>query len=229
MSPPFHILRPLTEPGRVRRAFVNLPNSLFFALTTAISMQNALYYRAHGSMPLSNQRITGPQSIDPDRDAFSTAPHDLYAPLGGANDNDDEEMGQGGRYGDNDEMGGGFQSHRRASNDLYSGGAPMEGGRYGLPSYHADEQKDEGIDHLGRFDHEVRPTSGIGGRQSAMDGRGSAMGGRTSAMAGGGMPYGPDSYQDTSYGGATAYVAPRVDDELGASGRVTFPSAPYGA
>lgn len=179
-------------------------------------------------MPLSNQRITGPQSIDPDRDAFSTAPHDLYAPLGGANDNDDdrdEEMGGG--YGGG---GGGFQSHRRASNDLYSGGAPMEGGRYGLPSYHADEHKDEGIDHLGRFDHEVRPTSGIGGRQSAMDGRGSSMGGRTSAMGGaGGMPYGPDSYQDTSYGGATAYEAPRVDAELGSGGRVNFPSAPYGA
>lgn len=182
-------------------------------------------------MPLSNQRITGPQSIDPDRDAFSTAPHDLYAPLGGVDgrdEHDDEEMGS---YGGGAGGGGGFQSHRRASNDLYSGGAPMEGGRYGLPSYHADEPKED-VDHLGRFDHELS-----GGRASAMDGRGSAMGGRNSAMGGrasamggaGGMPYGPDSYQDTSYGGATAYVAPRVDDELGAGGRVNFPSAPYGA
>lgn len=188
--------------------------SLFFALTTAISIQNALYYRAHGSMPLANQRMKpGPQSIDPDRDAFSTAPHDLYAPLGGGVDHDDEE---------DDVRDGTYQQHRRASNDLYSGGAPMEGGRYGLPSYGGEGGREEVVDHLGRFDHEI-----AGGRTSAMGGIGG--GGRASAMSSH-IPYGPDSYQDTSYGGASAYKTPRVEDEeMGNGGRVHFPAAPYGA
>lgn len=162
----------------------------------------------------------GPQSIDPDRDAFSTAPHDLYAPLGGGVDHDHES---------DDERDGTWQQgqHRRASNDLYSGGAPMEGGRYGLPSYGngGGEEGMEVPDHLGRFEHEIGGGSVMGGRTSAMSG----VGGRASAMSSH-IPYGPDSYQDTSYGGASAYKTPRVEDEeMGNGGRVRFPAAPYGA
>lgn len=182
-----------------------------------------LFFRSHGSMPLTSEHIPQNASmlgggIDPDRDAFnSDLTHDdfdhSYAPA---------------RHSDDDERMGGYgHDHRRASNDLYSGGVPMEGGRYGLGSL---------------------PSFGDSGGNEG-SGRTSAMGGRVSAMSGGGlnsaMPYEPDSFsrmdygaQDTSYGGPSGshgYVPPRVDDELGnggrtsAMGRVNFPTAPYGA
>lgn len=61
---------------------------IFFVITSAISVYNAMYYRNHGSLPGS--RIPNNASmIDPDAAAFSTAPHDEYAPIHGADKDDD--------------------------------------------------------------------------------------------------------------------------------------------
>lgn len=69
-------------------------------------MYGAIYYRNHGSLP--GARIPNNAAmIDPDREAFSTAPHDdEYAPVHG---NDKDELDRLGRF--DSELGGGSSSH----------------------------------------------------------------------------------------------------------------------
>lgn len=56
----------------------NLKFSLFFALTTLISGYSLQYYKFHGNLPgYDNRKIRGGgENIDPDKAAFSMAPHD---------------------------------------------------------------------------------------------------------------------------------------------------------
>jgi hypothetical protein len=71
--------------------------SLFFGLTSAMSIYGLIYFRRNGNLPGASRAPTNAQMIDPDRDAFSTAPHDdEYAPVH-MNDKDNEhhEMDNG--------------------------------------------------------------------------------------------------------------------------------------
>lgn len=123
--------------------------------------------------------------------------------------------GAAGMAGDGRDSFGGPEYHRRASNDLYSSGAPMDGGSYGLgarqnlglapeplrtspPSYVTSED-DKPADYLGRFDSEVARE-----RYS-------------------GVPEGPDSYRVGSGLGR-----PLSGQGMGGHAeRVNFPPAPY--
>ncbi|KFY50630.1 hypothetical protein V496_09268 [Pseudogymnoascus sp. VKM F-4515 (FW-2607)] len=77
-----------------------------WVLTSAISVYGAIYYRNHGSLP--GARIPNNAAmIDPDREAFSTTPHDdEYAPVHG---NDKDELDRLGRF--DSELAGGSSSH----------------------------------------------------------------------------------------------------------------------
>ncbi|KFY30365.1 hypothetical protein V493_01962 [Pseudogymnoascus sp. VKM F-4281 (FW-2241)] len=79
---------------------------VLWVLTSAISVYGAIYYRNHGSLP--GARIPNNAAmIDPDREAFSTTPHDdEYAPVHG---NDKDELDRLGRF--DSEMGAGSSSH----------------------------------------------------------------------------------------------------------------------
>ncbi|KAI9733504.1 MAG: hypothetical protein M1818_007252 [Claussenomyces sp. TS43310] len=72
--------------------------SLFFALTSAISVYGVMYYRRNGNIPGMSRIPTNAALIDPDRDAFSTAPHDEYAPVH-LNDKDDANDAEEGHAG----------------------------------------------------------------------------------------------------------------------------------
>ncbi|KAL6849325.1 hypothetical protein ACO1O0_008864 [Amphichorda felina] len=51
--------------------------ALLFALTTLISGYTMQYYKFHGNLPgYDNRKIRGGENIDPDKAAFSMAPHD---------------------------------------------------------------------------------------------------------------------------------------------------------
>lgn len=82
-------------------AGVGFFNFALFVLTSIISVYGAIYYSNHGTLP--GVRIpTNAAMIDPDRDAFSTAPHDdEYAPIhggGGGGDNDNDKHDHLGRF-----------------------------------------------------------------------------------------------------------------------------------
>lgn len=66
-----------------------LTYSFFFALTAAVSVHGAIYFRREGVLP-GSARL--PQNNDPHADAFSTVPHGgEYGPLGAEVDNDKED------------------------------------------------------------------------------------------------------------------------------------------
>jgi len=60
---------------------------LLWILTTAMSVYGAVYYRREGYLPGASRAPFNAQQIDPDKDAFSTAPHDdEYAPIHNADE-----------------------------------------------------------------------------------------------------------------------------------------------
>jgi len=86
-----------------------------------MSVYGLLYYRREGYLPGGSRAPANAHQIDPDKDAFSTAPHDdEYAPV---NHNDDTEMG-GARFGG-----------RHSPDHLAT---PSEVPSYSAPSYHSN-------------------------------------------------------------------------------------------
>src|SRR3954454_16538553 len=51
-------------------------NKLFFVISTLMSLYAVFYYKREGYLPGISRAPTNAQMIDPDKDAFSTAPHD---------------------------------------------------------------------------------------------------------------------------------------------------------
>lgn len=85
-----------------------------------MSIYGVIYFRREGYLPGASRAPTNAHVIDPDKDAFSTAPHDdEYAPV---HNTDDHELGHGGYGG-------------RHSPDPLS--APSEVPSYNAPSYHS--------------------------------------------------------------------------------------------
>lgn len=93
-----------------------ITHRLFFILTTFMSIYACMYYRREGYLPGASRAPNNAAMIDPDKEAFSTAPHDEYAPV---HDTDDHEI------------------HDAAPS--YSGGEPstMGGGYADAPAYGA--------------------------------------------------------------------------------------------
>jgi len=67
---------------------------LFFTFTSAISIYGVMYFRRNGTIPGMSRIPQNAALIDPDRDAFDTAPHDEYAPIH-LNDKDDADAEEG--------------------------------------------------------------------------------------------------------------------------------------
>ena len=62
--------------------------SLLWALTTLLSLYSVVFYRREGYLPGASRAPHNANQIDPDKDAFSTAPHDEYAPVHNVDDHD---------------------------------------------------------------------------------------------------------------------------------------------
>lgn len=84
-----------------------------------MSLYGVVYYRREGYLPGASRAPFNAQAIDPDKEAFSTAPHDdEYAPV---HNTDDHELPdhEGSGYG-----GAASQSSRYDANSYGSGYAP---------------------------------------------------------------------------------------------------------
>ena len=106
--------------SQISRQMVDkIANRLLWILTTAMSVYGAVYYRREGYLPGASRAPFNAQQIDPDKDAFSTAPHDdEYAPIHNA----DEEHEIPNTYaGSSSSLGGRFDGGN-TSPPIYSGG-----------------------------------------------------------------------------------------------------------
>jgi hypothetical protein len=106
-------------------------NSLFWCATTFLSVYTIKYYEMNTALPgydgvaARRNRPMDAAAIDPDKEAFSTAPHDeesAYAPLG-MSDHHDDAHGSADPYGAPSPYGG---SHLHG--DLYGGATVSQGG-----------------------------------------------------------------------------------------------------
>ncbi|KAK6219799.1 hypothetical protein QIS74_05301 [Colletotrichum tabaci] len=72
--------------------------TLFFAGSTFVSLYTLKYYQFHGTLPGYDKQKLGGDNIDPDKAAFSMAPHDeeAYAPVQMDDHNDDNTTLYGG-------------------------------------------------------------------------------------------------------------------------------------
>jgi hypothetical protein len=115
------------------------PARLLFSLTTAMSVYGIIYFRREGYLPGASRAPNNASLIDPDKDAFSTNPHDEYAPV---HDTDDHDIqfsggessqlagGLGGRPGYENSYGeaGGYEPPQGYTQDTGYGGAQSVGG-----------------------------------------------------------------------------------------------------
>jgi len=73
---------------------------LFWCLTTAMSVYGLVYFRREGYLPGASRAPYNAQTIDPDKEAFSTAPHDdEYAPVHNADEHEIADHAEGSGYG----------------------------------------------------------------------------------------------------------------------------------
>lgn len=87
-------LSPQNERGAWPGTGLTICNSLFFAVTTFISIYTVKYFKWNGTLPGYENIKPRAHNIDPDKAAFSMAPHDeeAYAPVG-MNDQDNDHRG----------------------------------------------------------------------------------------------------------------------------------------
>jgi len=87
---------PLSSPTFKKNILTRRPRFLWIA-TSLISLYSVVYYKREGYMPGGSRAPTNAQMIDPDKEAFSTAPHDdEYAPV---HHDEHDEAGPSGAYG----------------------------------------------------------------------------------------------------------------------------------
>jgi hypothetical protein len=89
---------------------------LLFILTTIMSVYAISYYNREGYLPGLSRAPTNAQMIDPDKDAFSTAPADDYAPVHNTDDHEIHDYPAAGSSG--------------LGEQRYDGPAPSYGGAY---------------------------------------------------------------------------------------------------
>jgi hypothetical protein len=114
-----------------------------------MSVYSISYYNREGYLPGLSRAPTNAQMIDPDKDAFSTAPHDDYAPVHNAEEHDIHdysvagESGLGGqRYDEPAPSYGGGYVPSVGQEDTgymgYGGSQQQAGGRVHFPSARYD-------------------------------------------------------------------------------------------
>lgn len=87
-------------PSYLPRANADNMPSLFFCVSTFLSIYTVKYWQWHNRLPGYDKLQLNNQNIDPDKAAFSLAPHDeeAYAPINtGDHDDHDEPSGRGPR------------------------------------------------------------------------------------------------------------------------------------
>jgi hypothetical protein len=118
-----------------------------------MSVYGLIYYRREGYLPGASRAPNNAQMIDPDKEAFSTAPHDdEYAPVHHMDD-DVHEMEPGDRFG-----AGPSSSSLGNHYDVPSYDAPSYSGGYQPPQVH-----DEPTGYTG-YSGAAGSTSDVGGR-----------------------------------------------------------------
>ncbi|WYZ38833.1 hypothetical protein EsH8_III_000747 [Colletotrichum jinshuiense] len=126
--------------------------TLLFAATTFVSIYTLKYYQFHGALPgYDKQKIAG-DNIDPDKAAFSMAPHDeeAYAPVQMDDHNDDHTPNP---YGGSS-VSGGYNDSRYGGGSAY-GHEDDDPNRYGsLPSRHNAAMFDSETEY-----HSQQPTA----------------------------------------------------------------------
>ncbi|TAQ83390.1 hypothetical protein B7494_g8285 [Chlorociboria aeruginascens] len=103
-------------------ASYNSAGKLLFVLTTAMSVYGLIYYRREGYLPGASRAPHNAQMIDPDKDAFSTAPHDdEYAPVHNTDDHEFNEIHEPEGY-----DGGPSNAEPRYDSPSYGGGSAYQ-------------------------------------------------------------------------------------------------------
>ncbi|KAF7927488.1 uncharacterized protein EAE98_005870 [Botrytis deweyae] len=75
---------------------------LFWILSTAMSFYGLVYYKREGYLPGASRAPNNAAMIDPDKEAFSTAPHDdEYAPVHNVEEHEEHELHDDGYPGGN--------------------------------------------------------------------------------------------------------------------------------
>jgi len=119
-----------------------------------------MYYRREGYLPGASRAPHNASMIDPDKEAFSTTPHDEYAPV---HDTDDHEI----HNANSPYSGAGPSSMGGAPyGDAAYGGAPSYTGAYAPPRVE-DEDTTYSAAYSGRQSPGIGPT----GRLQFSDGR----------------------------------------------------------
>ncbi|CAG8962211.1 hypothetical protein HYFRA_00005264 [Hymenoscyphus fraxineus] len=72
---------------------------LLWVLTTLMSLYGVVYYKREGYLPGASRAPHNAQQIDPDKEAFSTAPHDEYAPVHNIDEQDHDDIHNTGNVG----------------------------------------------------------------------------------------------------------------------------------
>ncbi len=119
-----------------------------------MSVYGLVYYRREGYLPGASRAPFNAEAIDPDKEAFSTAPHDddEYVPVHNAEDHELPDYEAGSAY-----AGGSGLSMSSRHDTAYGGYTP--------PSVH-----DESTGYTG-YAPAARPTSSVGGRVQFPDAR----------------------------------------------------------
>jgi hypothetical protein len=114
-----------------------------------MSVYAVSYYNREGYLPGSSRAPTNAQMIDPDKEAFSTAPHDDYAPVHNADEHEIPDFPTAGssglgeqRYDDPAPSYGGEYVPPNGPDDIgyagYSGSQQQIGGRVQFPTARYD-------------------------------------------------------------------------------------------
>jgi hypothetical protein len=134
---------PLTEPS----------NSLFFCATTFLSIWTLKYYQWNNRLPGYDRAQIKNQNIDPDKAAFSLAPHDeeAYAPVNMSDhDHDHDDHHDGPHY-------GGGAAHSDYSDPYGPVAGSQVGGASTVSSYHDNPFRQQDANP---FDNDTEYNSG---------------------------------------------------------------------
>ena len=173
------------------------PASIFFGVTSFLSIYTLKFYQFNGRLPGYDKiQARRAQNIDPDMAAFSMAPHDeeAYGPVSSNDRDDDHHLAH--EHGGGDHHDGGFGDGGGGGVEDPYGPTPPTGGRQENPF---DD----------RHDLDYRPQAGAAGHgPSPFDDRHEA------------------DYRATSSSGRP-YAPPRADDDYDDERPVQFPVGNY--